>query len=128
VTIASGELGGLTLTPGLYRSGISSFAITAMDLTLDAQGDADAVFIFQTSSSTLTIANGRAVVLAGGAKASNVFWSVGTQAIIGTTALVKGTILSGTSISMNTGAQLEGRALASAAVTLLSNTITVPAP
>ena len=129
VTIATGELGGLTITPGLYRSGISSFAITSSDLTLDAQGDSEAVFIFQTSSSTLTIANGRAVILAGGAKASNVFWSVGTAAVIGTTANVKGTILAGTSISMNTGAVLEGRALAqSAQVTLLSNTITVPAP
>jgi hypothetical protein len=128
-TIATGELGGLTITPGLYRSGISSFAITSSDVTLDAQGDSEAVFIFQTSSSTLTIANGRAVILAGGAKASNVFWSVGTAAVIGTTANVKGNILAGTSISMNTGAVLEGRALAqSAQVTLLSNTITVPAP
>lgn len=128
VTIADGELGGTTLTPGLYRSGVSSFAITAADLTLDAQGDSEAVFIIQTSSSTLTIANGRQVILAGGAKANNVFWSVGTQATIGTTARVKGTILAGTSISLDTGATLEGRALANAAVTLLSNTITVPSP
>ncbi len=129
VLIADGELGGKTFTPGLYRSGISSFAISAGDLTLDAQGDSQAVFIFQTSVSTLTIANGRAVILAGGAKAANVFWSVGTQAVIGTTAVVKGTILAGTMISMDTGATLEGRALAeTASVTLLSNTVTIPAP
>ena len=128
VTIPDGELGGKTLTPGLYRSGISSFAISASDLTLDALGDSEAVFIFQTSSSTLTIANSMKVILAGGARASNVFWSVGTQTTIGTSASVKGTILSGTSIAMDTGAQLEGRALAKAAVTLLSNTITVPSP
>lgn len=128
ITIADGELGGKTLTPGLYRSGISSFAISASDLTLDALGDSGAVFIIQTSSSTLTVANGSKVILAGGARASNVFWSVGTQTTIGTTASVKGTILSGTSIAMGTGAQLEGRALANAAVNLLSNTISVPAP
>ncbi len=129
VTIASGELGGLTLTPGLYRSGISSFAITSSDLTLDAQGDSQAVFIFQTSSSTLDVNNGRAVILAGGAKASNVFWSVGTSATIGTTAAFKGTILADQSISINTGATIEGRALAHiGGVTLLSNQVTIPAP
>lgn len=129
ITIASGELGGLTLTPGLYRSGISSFAITSSDLTLDAQGDSEAVFIFQTSTSTLDVLNGRAVILAGGAKASNVFWSVGTSATIGTTTAFKGTILADQMISLNTGANIDGRALARVgAVTLLSNTVTVPAP
>ncbi|MCU1281362.1 MAG: hypothetical protein JWM53_4908, partial [bacterium] len=129
VTIASGELGGLTITPGLYRSGISSFDITSSDLTLDAQGDSDAVFIFQTSSSTLNVHNGRAVVLIGGAKASNVFWSVGTSATLGTTAVVKGTILADQSITLNTGATIDGRALARIGqVTMLSNVITVPAP
>jgi len=129
VTIANGELGGRTLTPGLYRSGISSFAITSSDLTLDAQGDSEAVFIFQTSTSTLDVHNGRAVILSGGAKASNVFWSVGTSATIGTTAIFKGTILADQMISIDTGAVVDGRALAHiGSVTLLSNTITVPAP
>ncbi len=129
VTIPNGELGGRVLAPGLYRSGISSFAITGSDLTLDAQGDGDAVFIFQTSSSTLDVGNGRKVVLAGGAKASNVFWSVGTAATLGTTSHLKGTILADQAISLNNGASIEGRALARiAAVTLLSNVITVPAP
>ena len=126
ILIADGELGGKTLTPGLYRSGVSFFTITSLDLTLDAKGDPDAIFLFQTSSSTLVVANMRAVVLAGGAKASNVFWSVGTGATIGTTATVQGTILAGTNIALNTGAVIIGRALAGTAVTLLSNTITVP--
>ncbi|MEO9193187.1 MAG: ice-binding family protein [Polyangia bacterium] len=126
ILIADGELGGKTLTPGLYRSGMSFFTITSLDLTLDAKGDPDAVFLFQTSSSTLVVADMRAVVLAGGAKAANVFWSVGTGATIGTTAKVQGTILAGTAISLNTGAVIIGRALAGTAVTMLSNTITVP--
>ncbi len=69
VTIPSGELGGLTLAPGLYQSGISSFAITSVDLTLDAQGDSNTVFIFQMPSSTFTVGSARKVILAGGAKA-----------------------------------------------------------
>ena len=75
VTLA-GNLGGLTLTPGLYTS-TSSLAISAGDLTLDAQQDSDAIFIFQTAS-TLTTTVGRQVVLINGAKASNVFWQVGS--------------------------------------------------
>lgn len=129
ITIATGELGGLTLAPGLYRSGISSFAITSVDLTLDAQGNANAVWIFQMPSSTLTVGNGRQVILAGGAQASNIFWSVGSSATIGTTAIFKGNILADQSITLQTGATLDGRALARiAAVTLDSNIVTKPAP
>ena len=126
ILIVDGELGGKTLTPGLYRSGMSSFTITSLDLTLDAKGDPDAVFLFQTSSSTLVVADGRSVMLAGSAQAKNVFYSVGTNATLGTTATVRGTILAGTNIALNTGAVIIGRALANTAVTLLSNTITVP--
>ena len=82
-------LGGLTLPPGLYKS-TSSLAISSGDLTLDAQGDANAVFIFQMAS-TLTTTSGRAVVLIGGAQASNVFWQVGSSATLGTTSVFKGT-------------------------------------
>ena len=82
VTVA-GNLGGLTLPPGLYKS-TSSLSISSGDLTLDAGGDANAVFIFQMAS-TLTTTSGRAVILTGGAKASNVFWQVGTSATLGTT-------------------------------------------
>lgn len=123
----AGNLGGMTLPPGLYKS-TSSLEISSGDLTLDAQGDEHAVFIFQIAS-TLTTTSGRQVILAGGAKAANVFWQVGTSAVLGSTSVFKGTIMADQSITMNTGATLEGRALARiAAVTLDSNVITLPAP
>lgn len=126
VTVA-GNLGGMTLPPGLYKS-TSSLEISSGDLTLDAQGDANAVFIFQMAS-TLTTTSGRQVILSGGAKASNVFWQVGSSATLGTTSVFKGTIMADQSITLTTGAMLDGRALTRvAAVTLDSNTITIPAP
>ena len=126
VTLA-GNLGGLTLPPGLYKS-TSSLSISSGDLTLDAQGDANAVFIFQMAS-TLTTTSGRAVVLSGGARAGNVFWQVGTSATLGTTSAFKGTIMADQSITLNTGATLDGRALARiGAVTLAGNAIVMPAP
>ena len=128
VIIATGELGGLTLAPGLYRSGISSFAITSSDLTLDAQGDPNAVFIFQMPSSTLTVLSGRKVILAGGANAANIFWQVGSSATLGTTTVTEGTILASASITLDTGAVLNGRALTQiGAVTLDDSTVTRPA-
>ena len=126
VTVA-GNLGGLTLPPGLYKS-TSSLSISSGDLTLDAQGDANAVFIFQMAS-TLTTTSGRAVVLSGGAKASNVFWQVGSSATLGTTSGFKGTILANQSITLSTGATLNGRALARiGAVTLAGNAVVMPTP
>ena len=126
VTLA-GNLGGLTLPPGLYKS-TSSLAISSGDLTLDAQGDANAVFIFQMAS-TLTTTTGRAVILSGGAKAANVFWQVGSSATLGTSSVFKGTIMADQSISLNTGASLSGRALARiGAVTLAGNAVVIPTP
>lgn len=123
----AGNLGGRTLTPGLYKS-TSSLEISSGDLTLDAQGDANAVFIFQMAS-TLTTTAGRQVILSGGAKAANVFWQVGSSATLGTTSVLKGTIMADQSITLTTGATLDGRALARiAAVTLDANIITIPAP
>jgi len=126
VTVA-GNIGGLTLPPGLYKS-TSSLAISSGDLTLDAQGDANAVFIFQMAS-TLTTTSGRAVVLSGGAKSSNVFWQVGTSATLGTTSVFKGTIMANQSITLNTGANLNGRALARiGAVALSGSSVVLPTP
>ncbi len=87
----AGNLGGQTLTPGLYKS-TSSLEISSGDLTLDAQGNANAVFIFQMAS-TLTTSAGRQVVLAGGAKSTNVFWQVGTSATFGSTSSFQGTVM-----------------------------------
>lgn len=118
----SGNIGGLTLTPGLYKS-TSSLAISSGDLTLDAKGNANAVFIIQIASA-LTTTSGRKVILAGGASASNIFWQVGSSATFGTTSVCKGTILTMQSITFNTGATLNGRALArTGAVTMAGNTI-----
>ncbi len=119
----SGNMGGLTLAPGLYKF-TSDALITGSDLTLT--GTASDVWIFQIAAA-LNVGNGIHIVLAGGAVASNVFWQVGTSAILGTTSIFKGTIMAAQSISLGTGATLDGRALASiAAVTIASSTITVP--
>jgi hypothetical protein len=121
----AGNLGGQTLPPGLYKSG-SSLEVSAGILTLDGQGDPNAVFIFQIASS-LTITSGMQVILINDAKAANVFWQVGTSATIGTTAVMVGNILADQSISLATGATLQGRALARiAAVTLQGNIISMP--
>ena len=126
ITVA-GNLGGQTLTPGLYKS-TSSLEISSGDLTLDAQGDANAVFIFQMGS-TLTTTAGRQVILSGGAKAANIFWQVGSSATLGTGSVLKGNILALTSITVTTGATVEGRLLArNGAVTLDSNTVGLGIP
>ena len=124
VSIA-GNLGGLTLPPGLYKS-TSSLEISSGDLTLDAKGDANAVFIFQMAS-TLVTTVGRQVILKGGAMAANVFWQVGSSATLGTYSTFEGTIMADQAISLDTGATLNGRALARiAAVTLDSNAVILP--
>jgi hypothetical protein len=123
----AGNIGGQTLAPGLYNS-TSTLAISSGDLTLDAQGDGNAVFIFQIAS-TLTTTSGRQVVLINGAKSANVFWQVGSSATLGTTSAFQGTIMADQAITLSTGATLNGRALAHiAAVALDSNTIVKPAP
>lgn len=122
IVTLSGNIGGLTLTPGLYKS-TSSLAISSGDVTFDAKGNADAVFIIQIAS-TLTTTSGRKVILSGGAKASNIFWQVGTSATFGTTSVFKGTIMAMQSITFNTGATLDGKALArTGGITLAGNTI-----
>jgi hypothetical protein len=122
----AGDLGGQTLTPGLYKS-TSSLGITGV-LRLDGQGDANSVFIFQVGSA-LTTLSGSQVILQGSAQAANIFWQVGSSATLGTNSVFNGTILAQTAITLTTGATLNGRALArTAAVTLDSNTIINPGP
>jgi hypothetical protein len=122
IVTLSGNIGGLTLTPGLYKS-TSSLAISSGDLTLDAKGNADAVFIIQIAT-TLTTTSGRKVILSGGALASHIFWQVGSSATFGTTSVFKGTVMAMQSITLNTGATLNGKVLArTGAVTMAGNTI-----
>ena len=121
----SGNIGGRTLAPGLYKSN-TTLEISSGDLTL--AGPADGVWIFQIAS-TLTTTAARQIILSGGAQAKNVFWQVGTSATLGTTSDFKGNILADQSITLNTGAVLNGRALTRiAAVTLDTNNVTKPAP
>jgi len=124
ITVAT-ELGGSTLTPGVYVSSSGTFGITGT-LTLDGQGDPNAVFIFKTATTLITAAGSR-VLLINGTQSCNVFWQVGSSATLGAGTSFRGTILALTSISLVTGATIEGRALArNGAVTLDTNVITVP--
>jgi hypothetical protein len=123
VTTIATELGGQVVKAGVYDSAAGTFGVTGT-LTLDAEGDSQAVFIFQMAS-TLITAPGSSVALINGANACNVFWQVGSSATLDTTTSFKGTIMALTSIALKTGATLQGRALArNGAVTLDTNVIT----
>ena len=116
--------GATTLLPGIYTA--SSSLSVGGTLTLNGNGDPNAVFIFQAGS-TLTTATGSSVVLTGGAQACNVFWQVGSSATLGTTTSFVGTILALTSATLTTGANVNGRVFAqTGAVTLDDNTISAP--
>jgi hypothetical protein len=127
-----GNLGGLTLVPGLYvnasSSGISGVGPLGI-LTLDAQGDPNAVWIFKMGSTLITDPNTSVVITNIGTGtlanlASHVYWQVGSSATLGTNSVFYGTILSDVSITMTTNATLHGRALTrSGAVTLDTNTL-----
>ena len=122
-TPMSGDLGGLTLTPGVYC--FSSSATLGGILTLDAQGDSGAVFVFQIST-TLITGTASSVILLNGGSSEHLFWQVGTAVTVGGATAFKGTILAGTSVTMVGGSSLVGRALAKAAVTLDTNLVSVP--
>jgi hypothetical protein len=125
-----GNMGGLTFTPGLYTNS-TSVLISGGNVTLDAQGDAGATFVFKMGS-TLTTAPGTQVILIGGAKATNVFWQVGSSATLDTTTMFKGNILAAITITANTGSVIDGRLLGGlttdGSVTLNATTVSVPAP
>lgn len=125
----AGDLAGQTLYPGIYKSTSSlSVGPGPGNLTLDAQGDPNALWVFQVAS-TFDVANGKSILLTNGAKADRVIWQVGSSSTLGTTSLVKGTIMALTSVTLDTGAILLGRALAqTGVVTLDTNNVIVPAP
>lgn len=134
----AGELGGLTLAPGIYKSAGATFKITTGNLTLDAKGDPNAQWIFQTAAG-LTVgiagpAGARSVNLIGGGQAKNVYWYVGSSAIINAAGggVMTGTIISTAGVSFSTAGNtvqtvLNGRALSLvASVTMVNTTINVP--
>jgi len=130
----AGQLGGATLLPATYTSALGTFDITTGDLTLDAQGDPNATWVFQ-SASALTVglpATPRHVLLINGASARNVYWQVGSAARIETGSLMVGTIIAPAGVTISTAGQtiqttLIGRAIGlTASVTLVNTTIVAP--
>jgi hypothetical protein len=123
VTRIPTQLGGTTLNPGVYDSASGTFQITGT-LTLNAQGDPNAVFVFKTAS-TLITASDSVVRPINGARYCRIFWKVGSSATLGTNSHFVGHIFALTSITANTGATVQGQLLArNGAVTLDTNTIT----
>jgi len=120
--LGAGEIGGLTLVPGLYKWG-GGVSIST-DVTLS--GGPNDVWIFQIAS-TLKQASATRITLAGGAQAKNIFWQAGGVVAIGTTAHFEGVLLAKTLIAVKTGASVNGRLMAQTAATLEQNTITQPA-
>jgi hypothetical protein len=131
-------LGGLTLAPGTYTAAGGAFLLTGSDLTLDGQGDANAIWVFQMASSLTVGAPGfpRSVILINGAQAKNVFWQVGSAATLNGAGggTMVGTIIAPAGVTFSTAGNaaittLDGRALGlSASVTMVNTVINVPAP
>ncbi|MFH2002917.1 MAG: ice-binding family protein [Planctomycetota bacterium] len=128
----AGQLGGLTLIPGLYKSASGAFLLTGSDLTLDAQGDPDAIWVFQMAS-TLTVGTpleARSIILVNGAQASNVYWQVGSAATINGSGggIMAGTIIASSGMTFSTAGNasatlLNGRALSLFAAITMVNTV-----
>ena len=121
IELGAGEIGGRTLAPGLYKWATGVMITT--DVTLPG-GPTD-VWIFQVAG-TMDQASYKKVILAGGARAKNVFWAVAGAVTIGTYANFEGVVLAQTMIAVNTGASVNGRLLAQTAVTLQMNAVTEP--
>ena len=117
------DLGGKALAPGVYC--FTSSAQLTGQLVLDGRGKSNGVWVFQIAS-TLTTATNASVVMRKGASAGNVFWQVGSGATLGTGTAFIGSILAYSSITLNTAANLSGRALARQAVTMDSNNMRLP--
>jgi len=121
--LGAGQIGGLTLAPGLYKW--SSNVLISNDVTLS--GGPNDVWIFQIAGQIIQ-ASATHVTLAGGALAKNIFWQAAGSVAIGTTAHFEGVLLGQTMIAVKTGASVNGRLLAQTAVTLEQNAVTQPAP
>jgi hypothetical protein len=126
--IISGDIGGATLTPGIYKS-LSSLSVLDGNLTLDAQGNSNAFWVFQIGESLTTVGGaGGNILLTNGAKAENIYWQIGASATIGDNTSFKGNILALTSITLNTGATVEGRVLARNGAVVLTSTNIITKP
>jgi hypothetical protein len=122
------DISGMVLPPGVYTSGSTMSIAVGGTVTLDAQGDANAVWIFQIGSS-LTVNNNAQVLIINGGKANNVFWAAFASTTIGGNVDFKGNVFAGASNSVGTGSTVLGRLLCTTGqITLLSNTITLPTP
>ena len=121
--LSAGNIGGMTLAPGIYKWGTGVTIPTDIALS----GGVNDVWIFQIGQ-TLTVGDGVHINLSGGAQAKNIFWQVAGQTTLGTTSVFNGNILCQTVIVLNNGATLNGRALAQTAVTLIASAVVMPAP
>jgi hypothetical protein len=119
--LGAGNISGKTIPPGLHKWGTGLLLASGVTLA----GGANDVWIFQVAQD-LTVGNGVIVTLSGGAQAKNIFWQIAGKTTLGTTSDFKGTILTKTLIALQTGARLNGRALAQTAVTLQANAVTAP--
>ena len=124
----SGDQGGKTLAPGIYKS-TSTLLIQNGDLTLDAQGDANAVFIFQVASAFTTVGGaGGSIILTGKAQAKNVYWQTGSSATIGDYTNFYGNVLALQSITMGSHSNAVGRMLARNGAVVMTSTNTISKP
>lgn len=123
VELGAGNIGGMTLAPGVYKWGTGLLIPTSVTLT----GNANAVWIFQIAQD-LTLSSAASIVLTGGALPRNVFWQVAGRVDLDTTAHLEGIVLAQTAVTLRTGASVTGRLLAQAAVSLDASTIAQPAP
>jgi hypothetical protein len=121
--LGAGSIGGMTLTPGVYKWGTGLLIATNVTLT----GSSTGVWIFQIAQG-LTVSNAASVSLTGGALPKNVFWQVAGGVVVGTTAHLEGIVLTQTAATLATGASIRGRLLAQTAVTLDTSTVIEPAP
>jgi hypothetical protein len=138
--LGTSQLGGLTLRPGIYQSASGSYLITGSDLTLDAQNDPDAVWVFQMATSLTVGGPGaafpRSIILANGAQPKNIFWQVGSAATInaGGGGTMVGTVIAQAGVTISTAGSLiistfNGRALGlDASVTMVNTILNIPAP